>query len=198
MNKKINMGAIKKCLGKQESENGSIVFGSEDKTIEIAIKKSLSLKERKEFVSGVVDMCFMSIGNGEVIYCPYLKNFAFDYHTALFFTNIELAENVEETNRFLIESRLLDKISKFVGEEYINELRAEADELIGFRKQEIVKRRKIDVLLDSLLDVISTFNKKLEGENGEAIIKYLEENIPNFKEEITKAIQDEKEKTITE
>ena len=193
MSDRVDFSSIIAAVGGYDDEYVKASCGSAANAVEILVKKRLTLSERKRFIDGVVDMCFVEDPYGEMLYCPYLKNFSVAYHTALFFSNIDLGDDIEEVCKFLEETSIVYVITSAVGTEYISVLMKDVDEMIEYRKAEILKKSKIDTVLESAKKVIDAFDKKFEGESGEAIMKYLEEIIPNFKEEIEKVFQEQQE-----
>lgn len=193
MNERVSIDEIKKAIGGYGNDFVRATFGTTENEVDILVKKKLTLSERKAFTEAVVNMCFVDDDDGNVVYCPYLKKFSFEYHVALFFTNLELGIDVDEVESFLTNTDVMRRIVTALDEEYINELLNETSELLEYRKNEILKRSKFDDVLNSIFKLINVLNAKFDEEGGESVMKYLEENIPNFKDEITKAFQEQLE-----
>ena len=79
------------------------------------------------------------------------------------------------------------------GGSYLDDLCDDVNEVIEFRKNELLNRSKLDNILGLVAKLIKDFDAKFEGESGESIMKYLEGIIPNFKEEMTKVFQEQQE-----
>ena len=199
MSKTVSLKKIMDVIDEGSVKQKKLVFqDSVNNAIEVNVRDTLSLADRKNLVSGVADMCFVNNPDGSTVYCPYLKKFAFEYHIVLFFTNINLPGEAESVCAFLNASHIINKIEECVGKEVIDGLREEVDELVNYRKSEILKHNRLDDILIGLSDLINAFQKKIEGEDGESIMKYFEENIPNFKEEMGKAFQEYQGQSVNE
>jgi hypothetical protein len=196
MNEKTSMKDIENAIGGYGDEFARVTFGTTEKTVEVLVKKRLSLADRKRFTDAVVDMCFVDDGEGNVLYCPYLKKFAFEYHIALFFTNIELSGDVEEVCEFLAGTDVVRRVAMSIDESYIGELFGEVNELIEYRKEALLKRSKLDDVLSTVSEIANSLGAKFEGEDGESVMKYLEANIPNFKDEIAIVLQEQQETKV--
>ena len=89
MSDKVTLASIVEAIdGYDKDEYIKITLGTEDSGTEVLVKKWLTLSEKRRFIDAVADMCFVEDSDGNLLYCPYLKDFSFAYHTALFFTNI--------------------------------------------------------------------------------------------------------------
>ena len=83
---KITLKAIREALGEKPENTTTFTIGTQDNTVEVIVKKTLSLDERRDMVNGIVDMLFVNdTENGEQ-YCPFLKKFAFEYNIVTYFT----------------------------------------------------------------------------------------------------------------
>lgn len=193
MKDKIELNAIVDAIGGYGDEYTKMTFGTKENTVEVLVKKKLSLVERKRFTDAIVSMCFVDDGDGNIMYCPYLKKFAFEYHAVLFFTNIELTGDVEEVCEFLAGTDVVRRIAMVIDEGYVAELFGEVNELIEYHKESLLKKSKLDDVLGGISDVAKALGSKFDGEDGESLMKYLEENVPNFKEEMAKVFQGQQE-----
>lgn len=77
----------------------------------IAIKRFLSLGDVMEFVRGVADGCF---AQSDGSYMPEVKDFFLRYSLVGFYTNIILPEDVEEQNRILYGTDIIDVILQHI------------------------------------------------------------------------------------
>ena len=65
---------------------------------------------------------------------------------------------------------------------------ADANEAIEYRKQELLKRSKLDSLLDGAFGIVQALSEKIEGIELPQIMEYVEKNMPEFKGQLEQLI----------
>lgn len=193
MSNVITSDDIIKAVGGYGDETATFFIGSGDDAVSITVVRYLSLEDRKRLVDGIADMCFVD-AEGESIYCPYLREFAFAYHIVLFFTNIDIRGDVNDVSRFLNATRIADSVIGALDQGYFDELCREVSEMIEYRKARLLKKSRLDDVLANASATLKTLNEKLESLDDQDILQFLGENIPNLKEEIAKADKEAEEK----
>jgi len=195
-NKMIALKAIKNSLGgKFEDKPIVLTFGTKENTVEVNVKPFLTIDERKDMVNGIVDMLFVEDGDGVVHYCTYLKKFAFEYHIVSCLTNIALPGDVDKIWDFLSHTDVARRVVLALPEGFVAEIIGEANEMIEFRKAKLEKQSKLDGILSGLAGLMNMVTEKLEGNDGEAIMAYLDKNMPDLKEQLSEAF---KEQTVSD
>ena len=188
--KKITTAAIMKAIA-YEDKQIVITCGTGEDTIEIPVKARLSLPERIAMVDDIVDMVFIADENGEVSYYPALKKFAIEYAIVNYFTDVALPADSDKAWEFLEKTSFANKIACALRDDYIVEILTEANDAIECRKQALLKRSKLDTVLDSVVDVIQAVGDKTENIELPQLLEYVQKNAPELKGELEKMIKTE-------
>lgn len=181
---KVTLKDIRLALGEKQPDTSTITVGVPDHNIEIIVKKTLSLEERGDMINGITNMLFVNDGENGEQYCPYLKKLAFEYHIISFFTNIVFPANANEIWDFLNTTDIVRKVTLAIPDGVLEEIFAEANEMIEYRKNKLVRQGKLENMLSGVTNFVNTINSKLEGADGKAILEYLEKNIPELRGEL--------------
>lgn len=181
---KVTLKDIRLALGEKQPDTSTITVGVPDYNIEIIVKKTLSLEERGDMINGITNMLFVNDGENGEQYCPYLKKLAFEYHIISFFTNIVFPANANEIWDFLNTTDIVRKVTLAIPEGVLEEIFAEVNEMIEYRKNKLVRQGKLENMLSGVTNFVNTINSKLEGADGKAILEYLEKNIPELRGEL--------------
>lgn len=184
---KITAASIAKAMGLVDASVITITCGTREDTIEIPVKTHLSVSERAMMVSDITNMVFLTDENG-TRYCPAFKKFAIEYNIVTYFTDVTLPSDSNKACKFLEQSGLAHRIAQSLPDGYIVEIIADANEAIEYRKQELLKKSKLDDLLDRVLGVIQTLSDKTDGIDLPQIMEYVEKNMPEFKGQLEQLI----------
>lgn len=188
---KITAANIIKVMGLENEKRIILACGMKEDTIEISVKPRLSLPERANMIQDILSMVFITSPDGEVVYHPEFKKFAFEYEIVNYFTDISLPVNSDKAWEFLDRTGIANRIANTVRDGYIIEIIAEANEMIEYRKQELLKRSKLDQVLDGLVDVLGATQSKTENLDLGQIIAYAQENAPELKEKLDALLRSE-------
>ena len=142
-------------------------------------------------IQDILSMVFMTSPDGVVTYHPEFKRFAFEYEIVNYFTDISLPVNSDKAWEFLDRTHIAARIAGTVHDGYIAEIIAEANEMIEYRKQELLKRSKLDQVLDGLVDVLGAAQNKTENLDLGQIIAYAQANAPELKEKLDALLRSE-------
>ena len=184
---KITAASIAKAMGLVDASVITITCGTREDTIEIPVKTHLSVSERAMMVSDITNMVFLTDENG-TRYCPAFKKFAIEYNIVTYFTDVTLPSDSNKACKFLEHSGLAHRIAQSLPDGYIVEIIADVNEAIEYRKQELLKKSKLDDLLDRVLGVIQTLSDKTDGIDLPQIMEYVEKNMPEFKGQLEQLI----------
>ena len=184
---KITAASIAKAMELVDTNTITIACGMRENTIEIPVKAHLSVSERAMMVSDITNMVFITDDNG-TRYCPAFKKFAIEYNIVTYFTDVTLPSDSNKACKFLEQSGLAHRIAQSLPDGYIVEIIADANEAIEYRKQELLKKSKLDDLLDRVLGVIQTLSDKTDGIDLPQIMEYVEKNMPEFKGQLEQLI----------
>ena len=187
---KITLKKIEEAYGGYDVKPLCLKIGTSDNPIEVSVKKTLSLTERCNMIQDIVNMLFIEDADRVTYYRADLKRFAFDYHVVLYLTNIQLPEDAEAIWEFMSQTDIASQVADALPEGFVAGIIRDANEIIEFKKACLVKRSKLDEVLSGLLDLIKTVNQKVEESDGEAIMSYIDANMPDLKDEIQKALQE--------
>lgn len=184
---KITAASIAKAMGLIDVKSATITCGMKEDTVEIPVKTHLSVSERAMMVSDITNMVFIADDNG-TRYCPAFKKFAIEYNIVTYFTDVTLPSDSNKACKFLEQSGLAHRIAQSLPDGYIVEIIADVNEAIEYRKQELLKKSKLDDLLDRVLGVIQTLSDKTDGIDLPQIMEYVEKNMPEFKGQLEQLI----------
>lgn len=189
----ISIAEVKKAIGDSNGVYTYVNLGVGDAAIKIMIKKQISLMDIAAFVEGVMEMVFRTNEQDIEIYCPQFKDFAFRYNLIVFFTNIDLQDrHLQDAEQIVLNEEIYEAISDIIGPSmYI--LYDATDDLIQYKLKRMVRQSKFDETLNSIVEVIKALTDKINNEDQSELLKYLEDNIPGFKDELNKTFQEEME-----
>ena len=187
--KKITTANILKAMELGENRVFSFTCGSGEGAVDVLVKPRLLLFERQSMVEDIVDMVFISNEEGTATYCPGFKKFAIEYEIINYFTNITLPVDSEKAWEFLEKSGIAARVADVLPDGYIVEIVTEANELIEYRKQELLKRSKLDAVLDNISDVVKAVGAKTEEIELPQILEYVQKNVPELKGEVERLIK---------
>lgn len=179
------------AFGEGLSEPVTLTIGVAENAIDIAVKRALSINERRDMVSDIANMVFSEDADGNVVYCPYLKKFAFEFNLLAHTTNIVFPEKIDDIWTLLTTTNIVDEVIRSLPDGLFREIADEANELIEFRKAKLVHETKIDALFTGIVDIVKTINQKISDADGQTIVNYLKENIPELKNEIERILQEQ-------
>ena len=188
MAKKITIKKIIKATSENCAEPMVIAWGEGESTVEIPVRKRLSLGERVMFVDTVVDSVFMVSETGEEMYVPALEDFALAYATVTFFTPIDIPENGEAAWDFITRTNICKYIRRIAEEELESLVRAVYD-AIEFRKEKIFKRSKLDDVLDSIASVAAAVREKTDDLDMSQILDYLDKVNPELRSQLEEFVK---------
>ena len=193
---KITAASIAKAM--ELIDDGAIIItcGTGENVIEIPVKNHLSINERVIMVNDIIDMIFIADENG-MSYYPALKNFAINYNVVTHFTDVALPLDSNKSCKFLEQSGLAHRIIRALPEGYILGIIDDVNEAIEYRKQEMLKKSKLDDLLDNVLSVIQTLKDKTEGIELPQIMEFVDKNMPEFKGQLEQLISVQNTEAIT-
>lgn len=184
---KITAASIAKAMELVDTRSTIITCGTKENTIEIPVKTHLSATERAMMVNDIIDMVFIT-GDSGTRYYPAFKKFAFEYNIVSYFTEVSLPADSDKACKFLEQSGLAGRIAQALPDGYIIGIVSDANEAIEYRKEELLKKSKLDDLLDSVLSVVQALGEKTKNIELSQIVEYVEKNMPEFKGQLEQLI----------
>lgn len=188
MARKITIKKIIKATNENYAEPVVITYGEGELAVEIPVRKHLSLGERVMFVNTVVDSAFIVGETGEEMYVPALEDFALAYATVSFFTPIDIPEDGEEAWDFITRTDICKYIG-YIAKEEIESLTEAVYNAIKFRKEKILKRSKLDDVLDSLASVATAVKEKTDNMDMSQILDYLDKANPELRNQLEEFVK---------
>lgn len=188
---KLTTANIIKAMGLADEKKIVLACGTGENAIEIAIKNRLTLPERANMIRDILDMIFIEDVEGNIGYHAAFKKFAFEYEIVNYFTDISLPVESNKAWDFLERTNIVPRIVGAVEEGYIAEIISEANEMIEYRKTELLKRSKLDSIFDAIVDVVGTIRDVSEGVDLGQILAYAQENTPEFKDKLDALLKSE-------
>lgn len=193
MAKNISINTIRKKAGLLRSAPIAINVGENETCATVVVKPYLPLKDRQRMVSDIVDMVFIEDEQGNENYYAHLKTFAYGYNILSYFTNIKMGDDAEKIWAFINNTGVLGMVKEAIGVEYVNEIISEANEMIEFRKESILRKSKLEKIFGGALDSISSVIGSLQNIDLGDLIGLISDNMPEFKGQIEKLLKVEEE-----
>lgn len=189
--KKNTIASIMRAMDVNQNQKETLIIGEGENQVNIVVKKRLSLLERADMVSSIVSMVWAQTENDNEEFAPYLRKFACDFNILNYFTNISLPSDMEKVWEFVDSTDITNMIVEFVGNNYIKDILREANEAIEYRKEEVLKRSKLDKLLDSISGFAKSFADKADGLDIGGFINIIGEFAPELKDEINSLLNNQ-------
>lgn len=188
MAKKITAKKIMKALADHEVGHITVNFGSDECPIEVVVKPYLKLGEILALIKEVEEVVFSEDEFGGIQYIPGVEKFACEYAIVEHFTNVELPDNAEDAWAFLRATGALHSIEHAVGENVYCVERSLRN-AINHRKEQLLKKSKLDDVLDSISSLMSAVKEKTDNIDLAQIMDYLNESNPALKGELEEFIR---------
>lgn len=183
MAKKITAKKIMKALADHEVGQITVNFGSDECPIEVVVKPYLKLGEILSLIKEVEEVVFSEDELGGIQYIPGVEKFACEYAIVEHFTNIELPDNAEDAWAFLRATGAIHRVEHAVGENVYCVERS-LKNAINHRKEQLLKKSKLDDVLDSISSLVSAVKEKTDDIDLAQIMDYLNESNPALKGEL--------------
>lgn len=196
--KKITAASLMSAMNATKGNKETIVIGEGENQVEVTIKKRLSLFERADMVDSITSMVWAQDADGNEHFAPYLRKFAYDFNILNYFTNISLPDDMNKVWEFVDSVDIASVIIDAVGDGYIENIIREANEAIEYRKAEILKRSKLDSILDSLSGVAKSVGEKTEKLDMNGLLDIMEKHAPELKGELEKLLKTQMAEVATE
>ena len=187
--KKITVASVMKAIEISKNNKETMIIGDGENQVEIVVKKRLTLFERADMVNSIASMVWAEDEDGNDRFAPYLRKFAYDFNVLNYFTNISLPDDTDKIWEFVDTAEIVPMVIDFVGGGYIENILREANEVIEYRKNEILKRSKLDDVLDAVLKVAKTIDVNTKNLDMNGLFDIVQKNAPEFKEEFENFIK---------
>lgn len=159
--------------------------------LQIEVKNTIGLIPTMQLIKEVVEACFTTDDATKITaYVPYYKELILKKCLIEYYTNLKLPSDLKEIYKWFKTSDILDCLDNINPKQY-SEIIVSIDEMIEFRKQEIIADKSNDVLIeltnsvdtltnsfgfvfDNLNGVISAIGEQIKGANfSDLISKFL-------------------------
>ena len=187
--KKITAASITKAMEVNRNNNETLTIGEGESKIDIIVKKKLTLFERADMVNSIVSMVWTQDDNGNETFAPYLRKYAYDFNILNYFTNIQLPDDTDKVWDLVDNTDIAYIVIECVGGGYIENIIREANEVIEYRKAEMLKRSKLDNVLDSIMNVVNSIGDKTKNLDMNGVLELAEKHAPELKGELSKLLQ---------
>ena len=196
--KKITIASVMKAMDVDTNNNDTLVIGEGEDQVKVLVKRRLTLFERADMVNSIMSMVWSQDENDVDRFSPFLRKFAYEFNILNYFTNITLPDDMNKVWEFIDNTDIAGMIIDFVGDGYIESIIREANEAIEYRKAEILKRSKLDALLDSFGGVMKSIGEKTERLDMNGLLEVVGQNAPEFKGELEKLLQTQMTEAVAE
>lgn len=152
--KKLNTTKLDKIIKDQKKDNGVITYEINGETIEIQVRRTVSIQEFAQIVTDVSESVCSGNVNDHVPYSAFYKETAIGLAILSNYTNIKDDIGVDRMNAILFETDILDKVEDSVNQIQLNALMIAIDDQIEFYKQEAISTEH-----KHLIETTAQFNK---------------------------------------
>ena len=167
---KISTRSLDKILDNQSGKVGiedrgdyqAIVYQVEDgKTLEVRVKKILSIAEADNFVEAVGNGAMLVDESGVTRFSPTMADYAYYLSIVVFFTNLKPDIGADRIYRMVYSADMMDCIESCINQRQLNDLKRNVHELSEFNMQVGVnyhasKTQALIEKIDTMTTAIST------------------------------------------
>ena len=181
---KKELSVVEKIISTIDESPKQVNYACGEHELTFVVTKHISLSKKASLMNSIVSMVFIEGKDEEVIYAPYLKEFAIAVNIIRYFTDIKLPGDIDAIRKFIYGTDIMKTICETVDGWQIDAVYREANELIEFEKNAMMKRSKLDGVIDSVKSLLESVNSKTESLNIEDIAKFVGENNPELKNKL--------------
>ena len=181
----ISINQLEKYIDTFNTPIQTVSFGD----LQIEVKNTIGLIPTMQLIKEVVEACFTTDDVTKITsYVPYYKELILKKCLIEYYTNLELPSNLKEIYEWFKTSDILDCLDNINPKQY-SEIIISIDEMIEFRKQEIIADKSNDILIEltnSVNTLTNSFGFVFDNLNG--VISAIGEQIKsaNFSDLISK------------
>lgn len=181
--KGVEASAVLKAIG-VDNDVQILTIGEGENRVEVIVKKRLSLGERADMVDSIASMVCSQNESGD-FFAPYLRKFAYDFNVLNYFTNIKLPDDMNKVWELVdgtdIAARVIDALGRNT---CVQSIIHEANELIEHRKNALLKKTKVDTLLDTVIDIAHGVKSSTDGLDTAGIVELAQQYAPELKDKL--------------
>lgn len=133
------------------------------------VKKNISFKETLDFVKYVTELCFAEDTHE---YLPEARDLAIKIFLIQHYTNIDLPDSLEERNKFIYETDIVQTVLNFVNPYQFNEIIRAIDLKIDYMADANIEaiNKKMDELYKSFEELSNSLETVFGGINEDSMV----------------------------
>ena len=133
------------------------------------VKKNISFKETLDFVKYVTELCFAEDTHE---YLPEARDLAIKIFLIQHYTNIDLPDSLEERNKFIYETDIVQTVLNFVNPYQFNEIIRAIDLKIDYMADANIEaiNNKMDELYKSFEELSNSLETVFGGINEDSMV----------------------------
>lgn len=180
--KKIAPSRIVKLMNGAGAKEEKRTIGFGEDAVEIIVKNFIPMQDRQALIRDVLAMIFPADENGVEHYIPALEEFAIEYNILEHLTNISLPNDLDEAVAFVEAVKLLEVCDNENG--IIKSIRDSARKAIEFKREQMLKRTKLDALLDTISELMQTIKQKVDESSLIELVEQMAKDSPDLKDSL--------------
>jgi hypothetical protein len=194
--KRLSMKYVAKAVesvGSGAQSDTVIHIGTGDCAVDVLVKHELTLLEKRDFINDVLAMVFIKPSKDvDAIYCPHMRDFAIDYCTVRYFTNIKMSEAPEEAAMFLYETGIIGLIVNALPNKgaCVLSMKAAANDAIEYACQFTLRRGGFNKIAESISTMIDVLNDSIKDADLSSLLDALKDGVQESQEESIKSLSD--------
>jgi len=124
-------------------------------------------------VINIIKSAADAIVSDVVEYAPYLTSYMIDYSLISYLTDIKLPKDLNECYDFIYMTEITE-IIKQTNPDLYDFVTENVKSLVEYRKEQMLKKSKIDELIDSLTNLVTVFTNEFDGVDIKEVIEKME------------------------
>ena len=178
--KKIAPSRIVKAMNGFGAKEEKHTIGFGEDAVEITVKNFIPMQDRQALIRDVVSMVFPTDKNGETHYIPAFEEFAIEYNILGYLTNISLPTDLDEAAALVELVKPLGICDYEKNEGIRNSIR----KAIEFKKTQLLRRTKLDNLLDTISELMQTIKQKVDESSLMELVEQMAKDSPDLKDSL--------------
>lgn len=150
----------------------------ENKEVEFEFETEPTFLDMIDIINHTVETVFAEA----VEYAPYFVDYYTRYYMVSYLaTGVVLPVDINDCYKFLNKSGIIEAMEEEIADTFVF-VKSNITDLVDYRKEQLMKRSKIDDLLNAAVHLVNTFTKEFEGVDLNRIASVMEklQVVPNM------------------
>ena len=207
---KVSISALDKLLSNADNEARTIIVSCGEGTLELKVKRDVSLQEYCNMVNEAAETCFQLNNDGEEYYAAGIEEFARDYVLLEHLTNLKNATDVQKTERqndrlydLWLNTDVMDRVREALPDRYHDDFIDAVWRQVEFRKQQMLSNERQKLIaaanqFEKISDSFKTFMESFGDIDPAALMEMLQKVASMDSVELGEAVVNSRDKDFVE